>query len=187
MNDIFILNPETQRVVIDPPILLIEPYKEIWERDKTEKKYKAYDDFTFIHFMTSPLKSNPFLELNGEEKAASINKDVFNNNYKNYKDEKVLKAIELREKWLWDNSFTYSFYKNGIELAKKLRDNLKTINPNETTNNGSLRLKPADIMRALKELPDTIEQLKKQSLTVFEEYKVAKRNTNNKQINHFEK
>ncbi len=187
MDDIFILNPETQRVVIDPPILLIEPYKTIWERDKSEKKSGAYDDFTFIHFMTSPLRSNPFLELKDEEKAASINKDVFSNNYKNYKEIKVLEAIELRKKWLWENSFTYSFYKNGIELARKLRDNLIVIDPNEVTNNGSLKLKPADIMRALKELPDTIEQLKKQSLTVFEEYKVAKRNTNNKQINHFEK
>lgn len=40
--------------------LLIEPFKTIWERDKTKDKEQAIKEFTFIELMSSKKRSNPY-------------------------------------------------------------------------------------------------------------------------------
>ena len=40
--------------------ILISPFKDIWERDLSKNKENAIQEFAYIEFMTSMLKSNPY-------------------------------------------------------------------------------------------------------------------------------
>lgn len=50
-NNVAIPNTET---------LLISPFKEVWERDKSKDKGQAIKEFTFVELMSSKKKANPF-------------------------------------------------------------------------------------------------------------------------------
>ena len=56
----------------NPETLLITPFKDIWERDKTPSKAIAIQEFAYIEFMTSMLKSNPYREYPEETEGIRI-------------------------------------------------------------------------------------------------------------------
>jgi len=73
--------------------LLISPFREIWERDTNAGKFTAIDEFTYIEFMTSVKKSNPYRGYTPEERAKRLAIDVMKHEL--YEpDELVKKGME---------------------------------------------------------------------------------------------
>ncbi len=74
MAHLFIINDKA--VFPNPETLLISPFKDIWDRDRSPGKENAIQEFAYIEFMTSMLKSNPYREYPEAKKDEIIRKDI---------------------------------------------------------------------------------------------------------------
>lgn len=108
--------------------LMIQPFKEIWERDHSEGKAQAMLEFAYIEFMVSVKKTNPYVGYPSEERHSRVNKDVMGGNYT--PDELVEKAME----WLMDHQFKASaslrYYQSARKAASKLQHFFDTFDMN---------------------------------------------------------
>lgn len=65
-----LLKYEGYKVVIEPELLTLKPFKQIWTRDKTVNKDKALAEIAFIYFMTDPRSDYQYLVDNKERMEA---------------------------------------------------------------------------------------------------------------------
>lgn len=65
-----LLKYEGYKVVIEPELLTLKPFKQIWTRDKTVNKDKALAEIAFIYFMTDPRSDYQYLTDEDERKEA---------------------------------------------------------------------------------------------------------------------
>lgn len=65
-----LLKYEGYKVVIEPELLTLKPFKQIWTRDKTVNKDKALAEIAFIYFMTDPRSDYQYLVDDKERKEA---------------------------------------------------------------------------------------------------------------------
>lgn len=56
-----LLKYEGYKVVIEPALLTLKPFKQIWTRDRTVNKDKALAEIAFIYFMTDPRSDYQYL------------------------------------------------------------------------------------------------------------------------------
>lgn len=56
-----LLKYEGYKVVIEPELLTLKPFKQIWTRDKTVNKDKALAEIAFIYFMADPRSDYQYL------------------------------------------------------------------------------------------------------------------------------
>lgn len=65
-----LLKYEGYKVVIEPELLTLKPFKRIWDRDRTINKDKAIAEIAFIYFMTDPRSDYQYLTDEDERKEA---------------------------------------------------------------------------------------------------------------------
>ena len=65
-----LLKYEGYKVVIEPELLTLKPFKQIWARDKTVNKDKALAEIAFIYFMTDPRSDYQYLVDDNERMEA---------------------------------------------------------------------------------------------------------------------
>ena len=94
----FLFTVQEKSVFPNTETLLISPFKEIWARDKTQGKELAIEELTYIEFVTSLKKSNPYRQYPEKLKA-----------------QKVQEEIIRREDWKPDD-----LIKKGIDEGAKL-------------------------------------------------------------------
>lgn len=56
-----LLRYEGYKVVIEPELLVLKPFKQIWTRDRTINKDKALAEIAFIYFMADPRSDYQYL------------------------------------------------------------------------------------------------------------------------------
>lgn len=171
-----------------PEALLVEPFKTIWERDKSSKKYKAIQEFSYIEFMVSQKNSNPYKGYNFDIKEDKILNSVFKDE-KWEPDELVLDAMKRMEIWQKEASPTYTFYQSTLTAVEKLKDFFNNFSMSETSEKTGLPIyKPRDITAAIKDADDLITKLKKLETKVLEELEEAEKRTRaDKNISYFSK
>lgn len=169
----------------NPETLLISPFKEIWERDKSSKKETAIQEFAFIEFMTSMLKSNPYREYPEDRKEEIIRKDIITE--EDWKpDELIEKAMEKIKEWQTEGSISYTYWMSNKTAAEKMIDffnnfditevNPKTFNP---------IYKPRDITSAIADAEKTLTTLNALKKKVDEEIFESNRVKAGKEISPF--
>lgn len=65
-----LLKYEGYKVVIEPELLTLKPFRQIWTRDKTVNKDKALAEIAFIYFMTDPRSDYQYLTDEDDRKEA---------------------------------------------------------------------------------------------------------------------
>lgn len=65
-----LLKYEGYKVIIEPELLTLKPFKKIWDRDKSINKDKAIAEIAFIYFMTDPRSDYQYLVDETERKEA---------------------------------------------------------------------------------------------------------------------
>lgn len=65
-----LLKFEGYKVVIEPELLTLKPFKQIWQRDRTINKDKALAEIAFIYFMTDPRSDYQYLVDDNERMEA---------------------------------------------------------------------------------------------------------------------
>lgn len=189
-----LFNVVNQVVLPTEEVLLISPFKEIWDRDFSEHKFYAIKEFSFIEFMCSPKKTNPFSGyIDKVERAKKIIANIYSREAvhrsiadKWEPDDLVIDGCKVYLQFLNEASPALDFLNATEEAIEKLKQWFKTVDLNKTNAKGALLYKPVDITNAasktelmiktLVTLRDKVEQ------ELFDNTKTLK----NRKINPFE-
>lgn len=182
--ELFIVEDHIVRPNVE--ILLVPPFTELWERDKSAGKGKVLREFAFIEFMCSMKKSNPYKGYSDEQKPIKIIERIFSG--EEYEpDEVVCDAMEVYTEFQNNASPSLSFYRSALKGAKKLEDFFTTLDMNERNSREQPLHKPGEITRALKDTFDVLKTLRALEDKVAEEIYEDTKTRGGKEINPFER
>lgn len=176
-------------------VLLIYPFKQIWERDETWKNSLAVKEFTYIEFMVSPKKTNPFYGYaSQDERSKKIIQNLFekdpqfnttNNQWQ--PDILVNEAIEVYRTFLSEASVSLSFLESAKKAQQALQDFFNNVDLDARSPTGALLYKPKDITNALADTEKVIKTLNNLGEKVEQELLESTRTRNSREIGHFER
>ena len=129
--------------------ILMSPFKEIWERDLSKDKENAIQEFAYIEFMTSMLKSNPYREYPEAKKDEIIRKDIITQIDWN-PDELILEAMNKIQELQKEGSITYSYWLANKTAIEKMIDFFLNVDVSEKNfKTGNPVYKPRDVTGAV--------------------------------------
>lgn len=166
--------------------LMIQPFKGIWEADTSEQKNEAINIFTYVELLCSPKKSNPFYGIAVEDRPSRVKKEVWGDSPPE-NPSKIMEAVMKYKEMLAIASVSYPLFESSLSAAESLRKNLNNVNLDERTNSGTAVTKPADVTRALKEIPDVIKSLETARAKVNAELIEDTKTRNQREIGQFER
>lgn len=169
-----------------PEILLVSPFKDIWERDKTTGKGKAIKEFSYIEFMSSKKASNPFKGYEEEARDLAVRREVFADNTKWKPDAQVKRGIRWIEKVQTEGSFSYRFHQGALIAAEKLLTFFYNFDLEDKTDKGFPLYKPKEISSAIADTETILTKLKNLEIKVEEDLYSTTKTKGNKEINIFE-
>jgi hypothetical protein len=164
-----VVSPTTQ-------VLLIPPFKEIWERDKSEDKRYAIEDFSYIEFMASIQKSNPYSGYAEHQRPEKIIKDIITREDWDQEDPLLIHGIAKLKEFQAEASVTYNYYMAAKSAAEKMQQFFIGFSMSDVNlRTGAPIFKPKDITSALNDTSRVLENLntlrEKVDNEVFEEIK----------------
>ena len=165
--------------------LLIEPYKTIWERDKSKDKSNAIKDFSFIEFSASKKKSNPYAGYDDETRFEKLKMQI----YKDVKwkpDNLILEGVEKLKNYQTEGSPTYSYYLATLNAATKMKEFFNTFKINERNSKDVPLYKPNEIITAISNTDKVLQSLSLIKERVEQELFEQVKTKSNKTINPFE-
>lgn len=147
--------------IVKPTVeaLLISPFREIWERDENPGKFTATSEFTYIEFMMSVKKTNPYAGYPKEERHVRLCKDIIG--HEEYiPDELVVQGMNLLHEFQMEASESYTYYLSAYNAVKKLQHFFNTFNM-DTLNfkTGMPLYKPKDITSAVIDTEKALQNL----------------------------
>lgn len=185
--DLFIIEGN----VVKPTVhaLMLSPYKDMWEGDPDPEKSNAIREFTYIEFMCSYKKSNPFKGYPDEIKEDRIVKSVYKEDADTFeRSELVEEGMRLYEEFRDEASPTLNFYIAAVAGAGKMVNWLKDFDMDRVNARTGVPLyKPRDITSALKDTYDVMKNLDSLKVKVQEELFENTKTRGNKEINYFER
>ena len=149
---------EGKKVFPNTETLLTPPFKEIWERDKSEDKWQAMGEFAYVEFMTSQLKSNPYKGYSEKVRDIKLREDVVQNPEWE-PDGLVLSAMKKIEEFQTEGSESYALLQSALRAVDSIRTFLDTVNLDERTDKGAMVLKPKDVTGAIADLDKVVTNL----------------------------
>jgi hypothetical protein len=163
-----VVSPTTQS-------LLIPPFKQIWDRDDSKDKRYAIEDFSYIEFMASIQKSNPYSGYSEDQRAEKIIKDIITR-AEWEEDTLILQGIAKLKEFQAEASVTYNYYMAAKTAAEKMQQFFIGFSMSEVNlRTGAPIFKPKDITSALNDTSRVLENLnslrEKVDNEIFEEVK----------------
>lgn len=147
-------------VIPHPETLLIPPFKEIWDRDKNKDKWIALRELSYVEFMTSQLKSNPYKGYEESVRDIKIKEDIVKD--KKWKPDKlVIEAMKKIEEFQTKGSASYTLLLDALKAKDTLQEFLRNLDLSQTNRSGGLILKPKDVTTALLDLDRVVTALSK--------------------------
>lgn len=139
--------------------LLISPFREIWERDKNPGKFTAVDEFTYIEFMTSVKKSNPYKGYEEGERHKRIAIAIMK--HEEYEpDELVLQGMQVLLDFQASASVTYNYYMSVKKAIYKVQTFFNNFDLNEKNEKTGLPIyKPKDITMSATDTEKVLQNL----------------------------
>lgn len=181
----FLFKVAEKSVFPNPETLLISPFKEIWDRDKTKGKHDALEELAYIEFVSSFKESNPYRQYQEKEKHDKVKGAVITQ--KGWQpDELVKMAIHKIYQFQREASTTFNYYLAAKKAAETMQDFFNTVDiteVNEKTMNP--KYKPKDLTSAMIDTEKVLSNLKSLEKKVEEELYEETKNRSNKEISMF--
>lgn len=177
---------ENNRCKPNPETLLLEPFSSIWSRDASKDKMKAVKEFTYIEFMVSKKKTNPFSGYDDATRKEKLINYLFKGE-KFQEDELIKSGMLLLDELQKEGSPSYTLYKSTCRAIHELARFLNTFDINERDDKGKLILTPAMVTSALKNVADVAKQNADLKEKVEQELFETQRTKANKEISMFAK
>lgn len=172
-------------VTIDPALLLIEVYANIWNRDTSPKKEIAMKNFGILYFLCSPKKTNPFYGYPKEIRREKVFEALLVKEEEFFEKE-IEEAILFYEQYLNEASPSKAYYESVLNASEKLKKFFNTIDFSLRTKGGTPLYKPADITRALQDTDKVITTIHSLKQKVDQELFESNKTTKNRKVNPFE-
>lgn len=165
--------------------LLIYPFKDIWERDKTEEKVNAIQELAYIEFMTSMLKSNPYREYPDDKKEEVIMKEVITQ--MDWKpDELVQAGMDYIIEKQMEGSITYRYWLSNKTAIEKMITFFNNFDIDERNPKTFMPIyKPKDITSAVAEAEKILTTINALKQKVEEELYESNKTRSGKVISVF--
>jgi len=176
---------ENQRAKPSTEALMLYPFKDIWERDDSSDKGIAIKELSYIEFMCSPKKTNPFFGYSEEDRHTKIVEFLFNLGYT--PDGLVQEGMRVYKDFFYNASPSLSFLESAREGAEKLKKFFSDFDLNEKNDKGVLLYKPKDITTALMDTFNILRTLNSLEEKVYEEIYESTKSKGNREINPFER
>lgn len=181
----FLFTVTEKTVFPNPETLLISPFKDIWDRDKTKAKIKALEEFAYIEFMSSMKKSNPYRQYNEKDKEGKVRQAVITQE-KWEPDVLIKQGIHKVFQFQKEASTTFNYYMAAKKAAEKMQNFFMTVDVTEKNEkSGTPVYKPRDITSALNDTEKVLSGLKSLEKKVEEELYEETKNRSNKEISFF--
>jgi hypothetical protein len=167
-------------------LLLISPFKEMWERDTTKHKDNAIKEFSYVYFIVSPKKSNPYSGYKENEREAKVIKGLWKDEFWE-PDHFVHEAIETYVEWLANASPSMRYFKavkSGIEETINF---FQSIDFNERNDKGLPVYKIGEVIAALKSANEVLRSMSDLQERVEQEIYESSKTKSGKEINQFER
>lgn len=157
MSYLFVIDKQIVRPNVET--LLLSPFREIWERDDNPGKFTAISEFTYIEFMSSVKKSNPYKGYNLEERTKRLNKDIMQ--HEAYEPDDLVKAgIEYLIDHQKNGSLSYNYYMSARAAAEKLQKFFNNFDMDKVNlKTGAPIFKPKEITTSLIDTAKVVENL----------------------------
>jgi hypothetical protein len=184
MVEIFEIDGSIVRPVKD--ILLIYPFKDIWERDTTKHKTIAINELAYIYYIVSPKKTNPYAGYPNDVKATKVIEGLWKEEQW-LPDELVNTGIATYAKLLDEASPSMRYYnavKAGVEQTINFFEN---IDFNERTEKGVPVYKISEVIPALKSANEVLRSMSDLQERVEQEIYESSKTKAGKEINYFER
>jgi hypothetical protein len=169
----------------NPETLLIKPFSQIWNRDKSKDKHFALEDFAYIEFMSSMKESNPYRQYDEKMKHAKVVDAIITRTVWEA-DELIKLAIHKVYEFQREASSTFNYYMAAKKAAEKMQDFFNEVDINAVNEKTMNPLyKPRDITSALNDTEKVLSNLKNLEKKVEEELYESTKNRSNKEISMF--
>lgn len=166
--------------------LLIEPYKSIWDRDTSKDKSRAVKEFTYIEFMVSKKKTNPYAGYDENRRKEELKKLLgFPQEWEG--DIHIVDAMKKLEELQTEASPSYTFLMAAETAANKLKDFFNSFDMNERNpRTGVPIFSPKSISSSINDAEQNIRTLHNIREKVEQELFEATKTRSNRDINPYE-
>ncbi len=166
--------------------LLISPFKEIWARDSSLDKSQAIKDFTFIEFMSSKKRTNPYAGYDNETRYEKLVENIYGGEFDLTKDKLIEEALVKIETFQKEASPTYTYYLAALSAADKMKKFFLDFDMDEVNERGQRVWKPKDLTSAMVDTEKILQNFTLMKEKVEQELFDSVRTKGNKQVNPFE-
>ena len=174
-----------RRITPNIETLLIPPFKDIWERDKTLDKENATKELAYIELSTSMAKNNPYREYKEDIKKSKIKEHLkINPLWK--EDNLITEGLQRVREMQEEGSATYSLYMTAKTVKEKFEKELLNLDITEKNQKtGNPLYKPKDITSALLDIDKVAASLDALSKKLEEDLFESSRKKGGKEISTF--
>ena len=155
---------EGYKITISEEALLLKPFKEIWQRDKSKNKDKALQELGYIYFMSDPRSDYQYL-VDEEERSKSIKEGEGIPNDWN-PDRVVLDAITFYKSFKPTSALLLEDTRFAVDKLRKL---LREIDLTQTDDKGKPIYTLNTITATIKQIPSLVKDLDEAEKTLSKE------------------
>lgn len=137
------------RVVISEEAMTLKPFKEIWNRDKSENKATAINELAFIYFYSDPRSDYQYITTSEDRKNAIKEGEGLPEDWE--PDDKLKKAIEFYESF---KPMSALLLDDSRQMINKLRDYIKNTDFSAVDDHGKPLYTLNTITATIKQIPE---------------------------------
>lgn len=145
---------ESYKMVVEPEALLLKPFKQIWQRDRSHNKEKAMMELGFVYFFTDPRSDYQYLTDDEERKKAIKEGEGLPESWE--PDKLVLAAIEFYSSFKPTSSLLLEDTRYAVDKLRKL---LREIDLSQTDDKGKPIYTLNTITATIKQVPSLVRDL----------------------------
>lgn len=156
---------EGYEVNIEPEALLLQPFKAIWDRDKTKSKDRAKNELAYCYFIADPRSDYQYL-IDIEERHKEIIKGL--GFEKTWKPDKLLKdAIKFYDNFKTTGALLLEDTKGAIDQVRKI---LRTF---DLSQSDDVIRDSKDLVAMVKMVPSLVKDLEEAERTINQEMAIS--------------
>ena len=145
---------EGYKIVISEEAMLLKPFKQIWQRDKTQNKDKALQELGFIYFFCDPRSDYQYLTDEEQRKEAIKEGEGLPDKWE--PDKLVLAAMDFYNSFKPTSALLLEDTRFAVDKLRKL---LRDIDLTQTDDKGKPIYTPNTITSTIKQIPSLVKDL----------------------------
>lgn len=159
---------EGYKIVIEPEALLLKPFRQIWQRDRTQNKDKAAMELGFVYFFCDPRSDYQYLTDEEQRKQAIKEWEGLPNNWE--PDKLVISAMEFYNSFKPTSALLLEDTRYAVDKLRKL---LRDIDLTQTDDKGKPIYTLNTITATIKQVPSLVKDLDEAEKSLAKESMIA--------------